>query len=114
MTIDMNKTYRTRDGHEVRIYSLDGSHPFSVHGAVKIRDYWAMHSWTNKGKHTNTPYNSPLNLIEVVPESEVWINEYANRVVSRSYNSKEEADRFGRHRLNLHRVVLGPDTIVDD
>jgi hypothetical protein len=34
MKIEAGKFYKTRDGHKVRIYALDGRPEFSVHGAI--------------------------------------------------------------------------------
>ena len=39
-TISMDKQYRTKNGSEVRIYALDGSDPFFVHGAIKEDGFW--------------------------------------------------------------------------
>jgi predicted DNA-binding protein with PD1-like motif len=45
--IDINKKYRTRDGHEVRIYATDGMGLYPVHGAISVsqehRDSWSGH-----------------------------------------------------------------------
>ena len=49
--IDKSKTYRTRDGREVRIYATDEGHGVaSVHGAIKCKDdVWHVYSWSEDG-----------------------------------------------------------------
>ena len=47
--IDMTKTYRTRDGREVRIYAVDGKGDFCVHGAVNTKDGWVLFQWLKGG-----------------------------------------------------------------
>ena len=67
--IDVNKTYRTRDGREVRIYATDGGGVHCVHGAVRNPEGWAMCSWS---------LESSCDLIEVKPRIKrtVWLNVY--------------------------------------
>lgn len=47
--IDINKKYRTRDGHEIRIYAMDGGLA-PVHGAIKVSGGWLQHSWHLDGR----------------------------------------------------------------
>jgi hypothetical protein len=35
--IELGKTYRTRDGREVKIYAVDGGGEFPIHGGVHRR-----------------------------------------------------------------------------
>ena len=79
--IDPKKTYRTRDGREVRIYAVDGKGPSSVvHGAVNAGDGWVPLSW-----HADGRYNTQAgmaDLIEVKPriKRKVWVNVYPHRM----------------------------------
>ena len=41
--IDKSKTYRTRDGREVRIYATDGERGLRVHGATKDSEIGRAH-----------------------------------------------------------------------
>lgn len=50
MIIDKSKTYRTRDGREVRIYAVGQASPFNVHGAVGKGSFWWPKSWTDDGE----------------------------------------------------------------
>jgi hypothetical protein len=71
--ISKDKTYRTRDGREVRIYATDGSIPFIIHGAWRIGTNWISCGWLDDGSH---PDNRYLDLIEVNPRIKrtVWID----------------------------------------
>ena len=80
--IDKNRTYRTRDGREVRIYATDGKYPFVVQGAVKTEHgEWEQVSWTNGGNFmlVNGCHND---LVEVRPRHKrtVWVNVYPDEV----------------------------------
>jgi len=106
MTIDINKTYRTSSGHEVRIYAVDGKYPFVVQGAVK-REHgeWEQVSWTNRGNFmlVNGCYND---LIEVKPRIKrtVWLNVWNHNVMA--YFSKESADKNGKFRIACVEIEI--------
>ena len=92
--IDKSKTYRTRDGREVRIYATDGvgSHP--VHGAIKNPDGWRQATWMHDGYWASVDMGSDL--IEVKPriKREVWVNVYPNEsaISDMVHMSRKEAD----------------------
>ena len=91
--IDKNRTYRTRDGREVRIYATDGGgRKKPVQGAVKEKDGWYMLAWSKNGIVSNIDRN--LDLIEVRPRHKrtVWVNVYGSGVVPEACSSKERAD----------------------
>ena len=92
--IDKSKTYRTRDGREVRIYATDGKGPSSVvHGAVNAGDGWVPHSWFASGMYRHG-YDG-TDLIEVKPriKREVWVNVYDDEQrACRMYSNKTSAD----------------------
>ena len=91
--IDKNRTYRTRDGREVRIYATDGGgRKKPVQGAVKEKDGWYMLAWSKNGIVSNIDRN--LDLIEVRPRHKrtVWLNMYGSGVVPEACSSKERAD----------------------
>jgi hypothetical protein len=78
--ISMDKTYRTRDGREVRIYATDGDGSHPVHGAIKINTGWRSCTWEQEGFHlVDKGY---CDLIEVKPRIKrtVWIALYPNDV----------------------------------
>jgi hypothetical protein len=70
--ISKDKTYRTRDGREVRIYATDGGGVHCVHGAVRNPEGWAMCSWS---------LESSCDLIEVRSRIKrtVWLNVYPDK-----------------------------------
>lgn len=68
--IDINKTYRTRDGREVRIYALNSGGKYHVHGASKdaIFGIWDLHQWDSNGLFdTESNAETNFDLIEVKP-----------------------------------------------
>lgn len=78
--IDINKTYRTRDGREVRIYATDGWSASPVHGAIKVEGEWRFSCWSAGGiHHTDRAYD----LIEVRPRHKrtVWLHVWKNGTV---------------------------------
>jgi hypothetical protein len=105
--IDINKTYRTRDGREVRIYATDGEHGELIHGAIKDKEYgWQSKLWFANG-HYHDDEESPLDLIEGRPrhKKEMWINAYQNSVTV--FDTRELADFYGRsNRIACIKVEL--------
>lgn len=77
--IDKTKTYRTRDGREVRIYATDGNGERPIHGAVLSEMGWTCFTWMGDGKYTGDGFGThSRDLIEVKPriKREVWVNVY--------------------------------------
>lgn len=66
MTIDINKTYRTKAGYEVRVLTVEAPEPRPVVGIWwgGNLDGWVPDSWTQDGRNIlgNT---SSLDLVEV-------------------------------------------------
>jgi hypothetical protein len=89
--ISKDKTYRTRDGREVRIYATDAGGLFPVHGAILCDDLWIGMKWTEEGKtHFFNPscmVSTVDDLAEVKPRIKrtVWLNVFrSGEVVSTS------------------------------
>jgi hypothetical protein len=105
--IDINKTYRTLDGREVRIYATDGTPPHEVHGALKstASDGWIFYSWRADGKHHR---DFVLGLIEVRPRHKrtVWLNVYDDHPNVIGWNTKKDADEPASKRLACIKVDL--------
>ena len=77
--ISKDKTYRTRDGREVRIYATDGRGDYPVHGAIQTVTGWESHIWFKDGKSIfQDDKERPADLFEVKPRHKrtVWINVY--------------------------------------
>ena len=92
--IDINKKYRTRKGHEVRIYATDGGR-YSVHGAVKDpADGWISRSWTAEGKFLKFEAYGANDLVEVKPriKQTIYLNIY-DGYMSLSHSEKVAEDR---------------------
>lgn len=84
--IDINKTYRTRDGHEVRIYATDGEHGELVHGAAKHKENgWQSWIWFADGNFLDGEENR-LDLIEVRPRHKltVWLTVWSDYYIEAS------------------------------
>jgi hypothetical protein len=107
--IDPNKTYRTRDGREVRIYAVDGDGEFPVHGAFLTKHGWKVEAWSASGRWQNDCEDA-CDLIEVKPriKREVWVNVYPNHV-SPPYENKDEANFWGER--NNDRIACVKLTI---
>jgi len=94
--IDINKKYRTRDGHEVRIYATDGYGPYSVHGAVEPKTgVWILESWTTNGK-TSCEVDGSSDLVEAKPriKRKCFMNIHKDDgLISWGHKTKEQADQ---------------------
>ena len=86
--IDINKTYRTCNDYEVRIYATDGGKNGTTHGAVKREVGWMIATWDGEGKSAFGDYD----LIEVRPRHKrtVWLNVSDGHCWV--YPSREKAD----------------------
>lgn len=77
--ISKDKTYRTRDGREVRIYATDAGLRYSIHGATKSYDgsFWVQCEWMPDGRVYECRQDRN-DLIEVKPRIRrtVWLNVY--------------------------------------
>ncbi|MBL4940358.1 MAG: hypothetical protein JKY81_01695 [Colwellia sp.] len=103
MTIDKDKTYKTQDGREVRIYSVDGSYIFCVHGAFNGPHGWVAAQWTAHGFSEIGKSGLPLDLIEVKPriKQTLHVNLFVKPggdIFSERYAAKVDADRFAEGR----------------
>ena len=102
--IDINKKYRTRDGHEVRIYALDGNEPRPVHGAFKSQTGWVGSCWQRDG--VQMVHAGPYDLIEVKPRIKrtMWLNLYARE--DRPSTKKEADEHAFDTRLACVKVEI--------
>jgi hypothetical protein len=101
--ISKDKTYRTRDGREVRIYATDGHPSEPVHGA--FQDYscaWNSTMWRHDG--TNVYGKGESDLIEVKPRIKrtVWLHIYRDTTVA----SDTRIQRCMRNPLALVEVEI--------
>ena len=106
--IDPKKTYRTRDGREVRIYAVDGLNGCRVHGAIRHPEYgWEHRAWFTDGRMYSYPSDSDL--IEVKPriKREVWVNVYPDEIECLYYVTKLRADRGATpNRIACVKLVI--------
>jgi hypothetical protein len=102
--ISKDKTYRTRDGREVRIYATDGGGKYPVHGSVKTDDGWRSRTWDSNGQVG--PFKNDGDLIEVKPRIKrtVWINVYEDDCDA--FQHKAPADCHVENRLACVTVEI--------
>ena len=112
MTIDIYKTYRTRDGREVRIYATDGGRSKNmIHGATLEQDAgWCIAFWDRNGEWDKSGYNckSDYELVEVKPriKQKVWVNVYPDHCCG-AYHEKRHADEMAApHRIGCVQVEI--------
>ena len=81
--ISKDKTYRTRDGREVRIYATDGGGDYPVHGAMLGHDGWQHFMWRVNGKSYFDDFDDkPTDIAECKPRIKrtVWLNVYEHLI----------------------------------
>ena len=103
--ISMDKTYRTRDGHEVRIYAINIGQSSPIHGAFLDEKEWRIWTWWGTGRSSDI-FSNDHDLIEVKPRIKrtVWLNIYERE---HRFTTKEEADRQAdRGRLACVKVEI--------
>lgn len=112
MIVDINKQYRTQDGEKVRIYCIDGSGTYPVHGAIfdDEVEVWMVNSWTSKGM-TREGHNDPYDLVEVKPriQREYWMNLYnsgSGSVWKNRQNADEGAKGTKNNRIACVKIVI--------
>jgi len=106
--IDKSKTYKTRDGREVRIYATNGGGDQAIHGAVLTDEGWRVHAWYSDGVYARSDRNGHRDLIEVRPRYQrtEWLNVYKH-VTHGWYENKLEADTCaGANRIACIKVEL--------
>jgi len=116
--ISKDKTYRTKNGKEVRIYATDGQGEQPIHGAVLEPNGWEPISWDANGFYFSSRNTSSFDLIEVKPKFRVerWVNIYSDPPkISYLYKSKPEALRFaGGGRIATKRIIIEGTEGEDD
>lgn len=115
MKIDIDKTYRTKCGYPVRLYTIYEEQDYQVHGAYQTEDgVWRPNAWRLNGCIYNPSDPCSYDLVEVRPERVVWINEYENGYLT-AQDTEEAANVLSNYsssrRIALHRVVLNEDTV---
>lgn len=107
--ISKDKTYRTRDGREVRIYAVDGGGVCPIQGAYLHDNRWILASWTAQGMRTTDEELYDSDLIEVKPriQREYWMNIYETNEYVGIYDSKALADAgANRSRIACIKITI--------
>lgn len=79
MKVTKDKTYETKSGHKVRIYSTDGGGKCPIHGAWLDDDgkLWVNDCWRENGRYfPDDEDEDGLDLVEVRPRIKLkrWVN----------------------------------------
>ena len=107
--IDINKKYRTRDGHEVRIYATDGGGKNPVHGSIKQEDGWILQVWPKSGRYfEDDDEGYRIDLIEVRPRHKrtVWLNIYGPESFTSHISREQAEDEQDTKRIACIKVEL--------
>lgn len=112
--IRMDGKYRTMEGHDVRIYALDGEKRWPVHGAFKslgTTEGWIPTAWSDLGKCCA---DSPdCDLIEIKPAAIdrmiEWLNarpirQYGPLVYQQALTPNAEADAYQAALTEARRI----------
>jgi hypothetical protein len=94
--ISLDKKYKTRDGQEVKIYSVDGNCYGYIHGAVMLESgEWELRSWRKDGRFMAS-CQTMIDLVEVKERKiiEGWANICDNGTIGLLWDSKDSADAF--------------------
>lgn len=76
MKIEVGKFYKTRDGHKVRIYAIDGYSRFPIHGAKLFGGDWIQTKWEPDGfwnSNTESVDDIVSEWSEPKPKLKAWI-----------------------------------------
>jgi hypothetical protein len=68
--------HTTRDGKEARIYALDGSGSYPIHGAIKVGEKWEAWNWQINGSWLEDGRAVAADLINAPEKAERWVNLY--------------------------------------
>jgi len=104
MKISLDKEYRTRRGHKVRLYAIDGLGTNPVHGARLINGIWEQTSWRRNGAYyADSQYR--LDLVEVKSRIKrtVWLNVYES--FTHVHGSLASAKRCGGETILLRKEI---------
>ena len=106
--ISLDKQYKTRDGREVRVFMVDGGGEWPILGAYKDQDAWYCNEWTSKGTHNYAGTTNGYDLIEVVPEKEVWLVHNTKSGSVATYHAEPSAKLIPIESF-VHKVTLNEE-----
>lgn len=115
----MGKTYRTRDGREVRIYAVDGGGLYPVHAAyLEPSCGWISAIYTARGHQHCDECDAAADLIEVKPTITrvEWRIQWETGwdATSAGYPSYEDAKRYVDSKVAYARAlaITGPHEVT--
>jgi len=110
--LEEGKHYKGRSGAEIRIYAMDGTVPFIIHGAVYAPHMgaWEPHEWDEYGWVLGEYSEHPLDIVSLWVETqlkEIKPNEKTNRTGDREVDGElveEVPNRYPLHNGTNRRV----------
>lgn len=113
--IDINKTYRTRNGLEVRIDEVGGKGlAYPVIGRIKTSVGWLEGSWTLDGRWVADEENHSLDLIEVTEEATTDFDPTQNeKPLGLLTKEEQEILRNWPHGVEFYTVYGGWEEVSD-
>jgi len=107
--INKYKEYTTRDGWEVKIYTVEAPGKKSVVGAIKNpKGIWLNKAWNKNGRFTSNVQENGFDLIYTKKRHKItiWVNVYDIDSFGFVYHSKLSADSVGKPRLACVKMDL--------
>ena len=108
--IDMNKTYRYRNGEPARVLCVD--RPDDRSPVVSMSCSGSMITHTAQGSAFNGSKDSPVDLIEVLPRQSTWHNGYSDGSIGEGHSSRAKADKCAiayPARIAVYRIERDAD-----
>lgn len=106
--ISMDRQYRTRDGLEVRIYAVDGSQDYPIHGAVNHLSGWEGYEWTTDGR-ISLRGTDDCDLIEI--PREITVKLFLNVDKDGHWAAWHDHD-FAKNHREGYSIIAFPVTIT--
>jgi hypothetical protein len=116
--LDITKNYKTKDGREIRIYSMEAGGNYPIHGAILLSpgNSWSPQSWTSEGNSLagDRGMGGSTDLVEVKTyiRYSIWVNIYESTIHPDDcpispHNSKSLADYCAREgRVACVEVII--------
>lgn len=107
MKLEAGKEYKTRDGRNARVYAVDGTVPYVIHGAVKKSDgEWMAAVWRENGHVGSEVSHDPSDIMP--PANEFWV---MNGIV---FQTKEDVEWLLAKNPDLHADRIFKAIEVED
>ena len=105
--IDMNKSYKTRDGGEVRVLCVDREGTDYPVVTLINNDVGTevLRSHTGEGRYLDLTDESQYDLIEIQPSVVFWVNVMTDNMWAYTYPSKKQARAAAEGNIILYDII---------